>query len=525
MREGSALLISVVLLLSCTPARAHDQDQWVEVTGPHFKVSSNSGEQEARRIARQCEEIRSVFVTDRPGFRVDGGPPLVVIAVKDEAALKVLLPDFWTGKDRVRPPGFFQSDNDENFAVLRTNVSYRSGDNPYYTLYENYVFSLLRLNYSSMPTWLFVGIGDYYGNTLIDEKYTQIGLPASWQVPLLRSSQLIPLTDLLTADRRSPFVQDRNKAPLFYSESWAIVHYLMLNPDVAQQHLLDKYLKTWVETGDATESARRNFGDLKQFESTIENYVRRPAFYFQRRPSPNFSDQDYKVRPLSGAEALVIQADFLEHTNHVPEAREMLKKALAEQPGLARVHECLGYGAYLEHDHDTAETEFEQALKLDPSSYRSHFYLAGVIYRRSGYAAPTLPTLIQHLEAAVRINPDFAPAYSFLSIAYREQPETKQMALDAALKAHTLEPAVLTYVVDIGDALIALNRDSEARTIRDTLNKSAVTPEERSMAELFAKRLAGFEETAQEKNSANSTQNSTVGQSPSSRPLVSQPQR
>src|SRR6185437_14963999 len=109
--------------------------------------------------------------------------------------------------------------------------------------------------------------------TLIEEKYTEIGHPASWQVPLLRNSQLIPLTDLLIADTRSPLVQDRNKAPLFYSESWAIVHYLMLSPDVAQQHLLEKYLKAWRETGDSTESARRSFGDLKQFELTIENYV------------------------------------------------------------------------------------------------------------------------------------------------------------------------------------------------------------------------------------------------------------
>jgi cytochrome c-type biogenesis protein CcmH/NrfG len=517
----------VFILLALTaldrPAQARN-DPWVEVTSPHFKVSSDSGEKDARRMARECEEIRAVFLADHPGLRVDGGRPLIVIAVKDEDALKVLLPDYWAEKDHVRPPGAYRSSNDEDFAVLRTDVSVSNGVNPYYALYEDYVFALLRLNYNTMPMWLRMGIADYYGNTLIDDKYTEIGHPINWQISLLQRSQLIPLVDLLNADYRSPLVNDRDKQSLFYAESWAIVHYLSLTPEIAKQDLLNKYLKDWRETGDSTEAARRTFGDLKQFESRIDDYSRKLAFYSLRQSAvTKFSEKDYSVRPLSEAEALVVQADFLQHTNHMPEAREMLKNALAVEPDLARVHECMAVEKLAQHDNDAAEAEFQQALKFDPSNYRSLFYLAEIIFRRSGYATETLPGLIRNLESATQINPNFAPAYAFLSVAYRQQPQTKQKALDAAVKAHQLEPAILAYVADVGDALIALDRDSDARAVRDTLNKDASTPAEKNISELFSKRLAHYENSAQQKSQETSAQASPVNANPAA-PPPDQPQ-
>jgi hypothetical protein len=524
MRKLQIALVILALSTFVRSAQARN-DPWVEVSSPHFKVSSDAGDKEARRIARQCEEIRSVFLVDHPGMRVDGGRPLTVIAVRDEEALKVLLPDFWVVKDRVHPPAVFQPYNDEDFAVLRTNISVSNGENPYYALYEAYVFSILRLNYGALPMWLRMGLADYYGNTLIDEKYTEIGHPINSQIALLQRSSLIPLLDLLNADSRSPLVNDHDKQSLFYAESWAMVHYLALSPDVAQQDLLNKYLKSWQQTDDPAESARRTFGDLKQFEATIDSYSRKLAFYSQRRPSAaNSTDKDYNVRPLSEAEALVVQADFLQHTNHMPEAREMLKTALTAQPDLARIHECMAYDKFIQHDNDGAETEFRQALKLDPSRYRSLFYLAEIIYRRSGYAAQSLPDMIQDLETAAQINPNFAPAYAFLSVAYRQQHQTKQKALDAALKAHQLEPAMFAYVVDVGDAMIALDRDADARSIRNTLDKDATTPAEKNMAELYSKRLAHYEEVAQQKQQGSGAQASPAGVTPAPASPGDQPQ-
>lgn len=40
----------------------------------------------------------------------------------------------------------------------------------------------------------------------------------------------------------------------------------------------------------------------------------------------------------------------------------------------------------------------------------------------------------------MQVNPNFAPAYAFLSVAYRQQKETKEKALAAGMQAAKLDP-------------------------------------------------------------------------------------
>ena len=81
MRVLSSRLSFFVFLACALPGFAPAADNWVEVRSPHFTVSSNAGEKQARRIANQFEEIRVIFHTEFATLRVDPGKPLLVIAV------------------------------------------------------------------------------------------------------------------------------------------------------------------------------------------------------------------------------------------------------------------------------------------------------------------------------------------------------------------------------------------------------------------------------------------------------------
>jgi len=473
--------------------QAH-QDKWVQVTSPHFTVVSNSGAGDARRIAAQCEIVREVFQEDFPNLRVDGGSPLIVIAVKDEDSLKVLLPDFFADKNRTHPNGMFDSGVDESFMTLRTDLRVNGNDNPYSGLYEEYVYSVLRLNYSAMPLWLRTGIAMYYGNTIVDGNYTDVGRPTQAEVVTLQRSQLIPLTDLMAADQRSPFYNERDQSQIFFVESWVLVHYLTLDPQAAKQDYLTKYMKAFEGSDDGLEAAQQTFGDLNQLQSKIYDYARRMTFYTQRRPSIAKQSDDYKESEMSPAEALTVEADFLEHTHHVSQAREMLQQAASMQPDLAAIHDCLGFDDFAQHQNEAAQTEFEKAFKSNPQDYRALYYLAQIAYRDAGYNPQSVDLMRQDLETVVQINPNFAPAWAFLSVVYLHDPATRQKALDAALKAHQLLPAAVGYVVEAGNALIALNRDADARALSKTIEAMATTPQEKSMAEAYANRLSMYEQ-------------------------------
>jgi tetratricopeptide (TPR) repeat protein len=513
-RQTKALTTVCAFLILCCTVSGGRNDSWIEVRSPHFTVASNADEQQARRIANQFEEIRAVFQSHFPSLRVDSGKPLTVIAVKDEASLKALLPDFWTVKDARRPSGRYQEGTDENFALLRTDigpqanpllsprdVEIRQTENPYSAEYEEYTYAILRWNFSSLPLWLTTGLGQFYGSTIVEGFKTDVGRVSRGRVALLQRSQLIPIDQLMRADTRSPLYSDRDRYEVFYAECWAIVHYLTLDPEGSKGQPIEAYFKAWDETGDAVEAAQRTLGDLKKFQTNIDNYSRRVAFlYLRGDPQARLSPQDFTSRPMSPAEALVVQADFLEHSAHANDARPMLKAALEMQPDLAKAHACMGYDSLVQYNNDDADKEFKQATVLDPQDFRSLYYRADVVFRKAGYTAQSTPQIIDYLEKVVQLNPNFAPAYAFLSVAYLRQPQTKEKALGAALKAHQLEPGMVPYFADIGDALIALDRDADARAISEKLNKVAVSPQQKATAQGFANRLAQYEQSKQHGN-------------------------
>jgi tetratricopeptide (TPR) repeat protein len=87
------------------------------------------------------------------------------------------------------------------------------------------------------------------------------------------------------------------------------------------------------------------------------------------------------------------------------------------------------------------------------------------------------------LERAIQLNPEFAPAYASLSSLYLSRSETKQKALEAALRAAQLAPGELQYALNLGQVLLMLNRQAEARSLAKQMLAAAKTPEEARMAQ------------------------------------------
>ena len=112
------------------------------------------------------------------------------------------------------------------------------------------------------------------------------------------------------------------------------------------------------------------------------------------------------------------------------------------------------------------------------------------MYREFGYTEESTPEIRSHLETVVALNPDFAPAYAFLSVANIQKPGAdNQRALDAATRAARLEPGNLSYYIDIGMVLLADGKFAEARKLADQATKTAFTARDRMIVASFAKRV------------------------------------
>ena len=117
----AAVITAFVGMFVCAGAfAAADVNQgWIEVRSPHFVVSSNAGEKEARRIADQFEQIRALFHSAFANLRVDPAQPVLILAAKNENTMKMLLPENWEVKGHVHPAGLYQQGEDKHYVILR----------------------------------------------------------------------------------------------------------------------------------------------------------------------------------------------------------------------------------------------------------------------------------------------------------------------------------------------------------------------------------------------------------------------
>ena len=104
--------MSLAFALLLLPVSTSAADSWIEVQSPHFRVQSNAGEKEARRVADQFEQIRNMFHIAFATLRVDPPQPIVIVAAKNENTMKLFLPEEWEVKGHIHHAGLYQPAQD-----------------------------------------------------------------------------------------------------------------------------------------------------------------------------------------------------------------------------------------------------------------------------------------------------------------------------------------------------------------------------------------------------------------------------
>lgn len=494
---STRLLAACVLSLAACLAAfgAADQNQgWIEVRSPHFVVSSNASEREARRIADQFEQIRALFHTAFPHLRVNPAQPVLILAAKNENTMKMLLPEDWEAKGHVHPAGLYQEGEDKHYVLLQMDSS---GDHPFHALYHEYTHALLHLNFASLPLWLDEGLAEFYGNSRLGEKESQVGTIDREHLYILREHKLLPIETLLTVEHNSSYYNEADPASVFYAESWAVVHYLMLDPEAQKQELLKKFVAAWEQGGTQIEAAQKAFGDLKQFGRVIEGYARQSALNIAVfKNGQQSAEKTYPARSLSAGEVLALRGDAATHRDMLEQAGPLVEQAVKLEPNLAISHEALGYYFYRKGESSRADLEMKKAMELGSSSFVAPYYHGQLMLNGGLAETAELREAIESFERATKLNPQFAPAFEGLAHAYSESRETQKQALDAGITAVKLEPAVRAYGVNLVYLLLNAERTAEARRLAQRLVETAASPEEAESGRELLARIAEHEKFA-----------------------------
>jgi len=473
--------LSLLFLIAGRVLRAAENPQrWLELRSPHFIVITNGNEKQTRRVAQQFELIRGVFKLVYPKARLDPGEPVIILAGKDEKTLRALLPRYWEKKGQARPGGVFVHGQEKNYVALRLDAPEA---NPYHVIYHEYVHLLTSLNFRWLPVWVSEGLAEFFASAEIEEKTVLIGRPTAEHLRLLRQTELIPLGTLFAAGQDSPFYNEENKASVFYAESWAVIHYLLVGDEQAHENLFVNYLSLLQNEVDEPVARQRAFGDLDQLKREIEAYLNLLSFYGFRLKSPEGVDPaQFTVRKVTPAASAAVRGDFLLHTQRPVEARAFLEEALRLDPNFAPAYESMGFLHFQEEDYDEAADFFEKAVQLDSRSYLAQCYFA-MLKEREFQGKGDLGPVEGSLRRAIELNNEFAPAYANLADLYLRQQKNPEEALALARRAAQLEPGEAGYQLIVVSALIQNRQMDEARHLAERIRATAKSPEERSGAE------------------------------------------
>jgi Flp pilus assembly protein TadD len=492
-------LCCLLLLFASAPTPARDKpENWIEVRSPHFTVVINSNEKQGRRIAGQFERMRSVFHVVFPKLQIDPGTPIIVLAIRDEKDFNELEPEAYLAKGSLKLGGLFLRAADKNYVLMRLDAE---GEHPYAVLYHEYTHLLMTKAAEWMPLWLNEGLAEFYQNSDIREKDVSLGEPSGENLLLLRQNRLLPLATLFTVDPSSPYYHEENKGSIFYAESWALTHYIFMKDQDDKGSRLAQYAELLIQKVDPVTAASRAFGDLKQLQSMLENYIRQGSFrYFKMMATTEVDDSAFSVQVLPSAQSDAVRADFLAYNQRTADAQTLIDHVLEQDPNNVSAQETMGLIEFRQGHLEEARKRYAQAVQLDSQSFLAHYYFAA-ISMSSAIAAADEARVEGSLRSAIKLNPSFAPTYdrlaAFLGMRRRNLDEARMMGLTAV----SLDPANIGYRINLANVLLAMGQGQNAVRVLGLAAKLAKSPQESQAVDHLLLNAQEYLE-AQEQNEA-----------------------
>jgi len=485
----SSRTVFLGLAAACLCGAAHaGPDQWVEVRSAHFTVLTDSNEKQGRHILDQFERMRWVFQALFPKANVDPADPILVLAAKNERVFLSAAPASFLAKGEAHWAGLYLQAQDKNYILMRLDAS---DEHPYATVYHEYTHMQFSSASEWMPIWLNEGLAEFMQNTTILDKNVELGQPSADDILYLRQNRLIPLDVLFRVDAKSPYYHREQKVSVFYSEAWALTHYLMVTAHEKHVPIIDKYMALMSQHEDPVTAAEKAFGDLKQLQAALDAYIHNgnyQQFVLSSAAAP-INESSYKVRALAQPEADAARADILARVQRESEAQTIVENVLKADPNNVQAHETMGYLEFRANHLDEARKWYREAVKLDSADYLAYYYFAALSMSEPENSDDK--DVEQCLRTAIQLNSRFAPAYDRLAGFYTARRENLDEAHRLSTSAIQLEPANAGYRINAANTLMVMDRLDDAIAVLRGAEKVAKEPAEAALVE---NRIETFED-------------------------------
>ena len=490
------------------------KETWLRVRSKHFLLVGNASEKDIRKVGVRLEQFRDVFSRIFTRSKANSAIPITVIVFKNDGAFKPYKP-LYQGKPAT-VTGYFQSGEDVNYIALTSEFR---ETNPYAVIFHEYVHALTSDNSRPLPPWLSEGIAEYYSSFEVegDEKKVSLGKVIANHVFYLREQKLLPLQRLFAVDRGSPEYNERERQGVFYAQSWALVHYLLLGNESKRQPQLLRFVNALAAGAPIDDSFKQIFQtEYATLEKELKDYIGRNSYPYQTltfNEKLSF-DADLQTAPLTEAETQYYLGDMLCRIQRRDEGEEYLKRAVALDPKLAPARASLGISSLRRNQFAEARQHLEQAVAANSQNHLAHYYYAYTLYREifsEGQLVTSLPEdrvkmMKAALDSAMQLAPEFPETYNLLGFIYMATGENLGAGVNALKKAIAIAPGREDYAMTLAQLYLRQEKFAEARQALEPLARGAERPDIRSRAESLLETIARIEQFKAQGSEATSTQ-------------------
>jgi tetratricopeptide (TPR) repeat protein len=447
----------VILALALLPGRAVAGDPtWVRVTSENFVVYSDAGEKRAAEVARELESFRGLLASLFPEAVTSSHSNLLpVVAFRSDSAFKPYKP-LYNGKP-ANLAGVFLRSSEHSMVALDTS-SWRGTS---HTIYHEYIHRLLAGSDVPVPAWFNEGLAEFYSTAEVKGKKAELGRPISERVLTLRDRGMMPLAQLFAVTHGSPEYNERSKQGIFYAQSWAFVHYMILNENRDRPKQLQQF-SVRMGRGEPAETAfRAAFGtDMATMEKELRRYVSGTSMPMVTIDYDTAREEAaVKVEPAPAVEVEYQLGNILALSRRFEDAEAQYRKAAAADPASSLPHEGLGVLGLYRQDQEAAKAAFGEAVKRDSKSATALYFYARSLADEPGEARKSAVAVI---ERSIAVNPDFARSHALMARVLRLEREYEKAAA-AGRRAVDLAPEDAYARIEYAMALVEGGKYDEGR--------------------------------------------------------------
>ena len=381
LRKLLAGLLGACLFPCAVPARA--AQKWIRVSTPHFEMYTTNSEKQAVRALQTFEEALYFFSESSPAKVAPEGR-VRVIAFSSEKEYK---PYRLNGGSFA----YYLRGRERDYIVMQ-DVEPEHAQAAIHE-YTHLFVEHLKLQF---PIWLNEGIAEVYSSLEPRGNQALVGRPLEGRELTLLTQRWVDWNVLFAVDQNSPYYNESDKMSVFYAQSWALTHMLMLGDGYRQW--FTKFLVAVASGKPAPEALNAVYGkSVKDIDKDLHSYLNRStvtASVFNVKLEKAALEPE--VEPLQPFDTDLALADILAaRPGTAEEARTRLLALEKEHPESADVEESLGYLAWEKGDLALTRTHFGMAVQRgskDPDMILSY---AQMMRAAGAPASEAVPLLMQ----------------------------------------------------------------------------------------------------------------------------------